>query len=113
MSLGEEDGVASGRCASRPGEAHANDAGRDADREQWARSGGGPDQRIWVDLRASGAELDALGAGLFTTAVALRNWHDRPPFCTRDGSPMNAIQFGWAQQCEAKGTRSTRAPTRR
>ena len=39
-----------------------------------------------ADLRSAGAALDALGAGLLTTAVAVLNWHDTARFCGRDGS---------------------------
>jgi len=56
---------------------------------------------LWRDLRTSGADLDARGAGLLTTAVALLNWQNRAPFCARDGSPMRTIRAGWVQVCEA------------
>lgn len=56
----------------------------------------------WADLRTSGAELDARGAGLLTTAVSLLNWHDRSRFCGIDGSPMRPIKAGWTQVCEAR-----------
>ncbi len=103
VALGEEDGVAFWAVrVPDPAEAHANDAGSGfLTAEQWARSGGGPDHRNWTDLRSSGADLDARGAGLLTTAVALLNWHDRSPFCSRDGSPMSAVKSGWARLCEA------------
>jgi NAD+ diphosphatase len=56
-----------------------------------------------ADLRSSGAALDALGAGLLTTAVAVLNWHDTAKFCGRDGSPMHPKAAGWHRVCEANG----------
>nr|WP_211176891.1 NAD(+) diphosphatase [Pseudonocardia acidicola] len=61
----------------------------------------GDDPADWADLRATGAALDALGAGLFTTAVAVLNWHDAARFCARDGSPTHAVNAGWVRRCEA------------
>lgn len=57
----------------------------------------------WADLRMAGAVLDALGAGLLTTAVAVLNWHDSALFCGRDGSPTHAEHAGWHRVCEAAG----------
>ena len=56
-----------------------------------------------ADLRTAGAALDALGAGLLTTAVAALNWHDAARFCGRDGSPMHAEAAGWHRVCAAHG----------
>lgn len=83
--LGEQDGVA-----------------------YWAVRGGpdlvaGDDPSEWADLRMTGAVLDGLGAGLFTTAVAALNWHDQTAFCARDGSPMRPAHAGWHRLCEAEG----------
>jgi NAD+ diphosphatase len=61
----------------------------------------GDDPAEWADLRAVGAELDALGAGLMTTAVASLNWHETARFCSRDGSPTHAHNGGWVRRCEA------------
>ncbi|GAA4559687.1 NAD(+) diphosphatase [Pseudonocardia xishanensis] len=63
----------------------------------------GDDPAEWSDLRAVGAELDALGAGLLTGAVAALNWHDNARFCARDGSPTRPHNAGWARVCEANG----------
>ena len=49
-----------------------------------------------ADLRTAGAALDALGAGLLTTAVAVLNWHDAARFCGRDGSPTHPAGGGLA-----------------
>ena len=61
----------------------------------------GDDPSEWSDLRMTGAVLDALGAGLFTTAVAALNWHDASRFCSRDGSPTYPAHAGWHRHCEA------------
>lgn len=61
------------------------------------------DPTEWIDLRMAGAALDALGAGLFTTAVAALNWHDAAAFCSRDGSPTRVEHAGWHRVCEASG----------
>jgi NAD+ diphosphatase len=54
-----------------------------------------------ADLRTAGAALDALGAGLLTTAVAILNWHDAARFCGRDGSLTHPEAAGWHRVCEA------------
>jgi NAD+ diphosphatase len=56
-----------------------------------------------ADLRTAGAALDALGAGLLTTAVAVLNWHDAARFCGRDGSAMHPEAAGWHRVCAAHG----------
>jgi NAD+ diphosphatase len=61
------------------------------------------DDSHWHDLRMVGAALDALGAGLLTTAVAVLNWHDQARFCARDGSPTRPAHGGWHRLCAAAG----------
>jgi len=56
-----------------------------------------------ADLRTAGAALDALGAGLLTSAVAVLNWHDNARFCGRDGSRTRPRAAGWHRVCEAEG----------
>jgi NAD+ diphosphatase len=63
----------------------------------------GDDPAEWADLRLTGAVLDPLGAGLFTTACATLNWHDAARFCPRDGSPTRIAYGGWHRLCEANG----------
>jgi len=63
----------------------------------------GDDPSGWADLRMTGTALDALGAGLFTTAVSVLNWHDAAQFCARDGSPTRVANAGWHRHCEANG----------
>ncbi len=55
----------------------------------------------WADLRAIGASLGDLDAGLLTTAVALARWHDRHPRCSLCGSPTVLEKAGWARRCPA------------
>ncbi|MBN6036779.1 NAD(+) diphosphatase [Amycolatopsis sp. 195334CR] len=57
------------------------------------------DGEVWVDLRGHGDLLDDTSAGLFTTAMALRNWHHRAVFCARCGGKPRLVQFGWATRC--------------
>jgi NAD+ diphosphatase len=61
------------------------------------------DEANWADLRTTGAVLDALGAGLFTTAAAALNWHAAARFCPEDGSPTRPVNAGWHRHCEASG----------
>ncbi|PRX44173.1 NAD+ diphosphatase [Prauserella shujinwangii] len=61
------------------------------------------DGEVWIDLRGHGALLDDTAAGLFTTAVALRNWHRRGGFCARCGGTVRRVQFGWATRCQSCG----------
>jgi NAD+ diphosphatase len=53
----------------------------------------------WHDLRSIGGLLDDRSAGLFTTAVALFNWHARARFCAKCGSPAVVASAGWATRC--------------
>ncbi|HEV2778150.1 MAG TPA: NAD(+) diphosphatase [Actinophytocola sp.] len=53
----------------------------------------------WHDLRSIGALLDDTSAGLFTTAVALFNWHARARFCAKCGAPTRSANAGWATRC--------------
>ena len=99
--LGEEDGTA--YWAVRvPDPDDANDAGSGFEATgSGTRGAAEPGPRNWRDLRTSGADLDARGAGLLTSAVALLNWHERSTYCSRDGSTMYPIKGGWARLCTA------------
>jgi NAD+ diphosphatase len=83
--LGEHDGVAYWAVRGRPDLV------------------AGDDPAEWADLRMTGVVLDALGAGLFTSAVAVLNWHDSARFCSRDGSPTHVGNAGWHRVCAAEG----------
>jgi NAD+ diphosphatase len=53
----------------------------------------------WAGLREVGSLLDDAGAGLFTAALALGNWHANHTHCARCGTPTGIVQAGWARKC--------------
>ncbi|GAA4720090.1 NAD(+) diphosphatase [Pedococcus ginsenosidimutans] len=55
-------------------------------------------------LRQVGADLEALDATVFTTSLALANWHRAHPFCPRCGAPTEPAQGGWLRRCTAEGS---------
>jgi NAD+ diphosphatase len=57
------------------------------------------DDEPWLGLRDLGGDLDDLGAGLLTSAVALTNWHATHRHCPRCGALTDVIQAGWARRC--------------
>jgi NAD+ diphosphatase len=57
----------------------------------------------WHDLRSIGGLLDDTSAGLFTTAVALFNWHARARFCAKCGAACESANAGWASRCTGCG----------
>ena len=59
--------------------------------------------RRWAGLRDVGTLLDDTGAGLFTAALALANWHSVHPRCARCGTPTVVVQAGWVRSCPACG----------
>jgi NAD+ diphosphatase len=93
--LGELDGV--GYWALR----HDEELREGEPDAAWGRWAGGisADGEEWHDLRVAGAALDDLSAGLFTTAVALANWHGRARFCANCGTPTDRASGGWATHC--------------
>jgi NAD+ diphosphatase len=58
----------------------------------------------WAGLREVGSDLDDLGAGLLTTAVALAEWHARHPRCPLCGAPTDSVRGGWTRRCPADGS---------
>jgi NAD+ diphosphatase len=58
-----------------------------------------PSALRWAGLREVGALLDDAGAGLFTAALALGNWHSVHTHCAKCGTPTRVIQAGWARKC--------------
>jgi NAD+ diphosphatase len=64
------------------------------------------DQRAdrWAGLREVGADLDDLGAGLMTSAVALAQWHARHPRCPLCGALTEVERAGWARRCPVDGS---------
>jgi len=65
-----------------------------------------PDRRPdgWLTLRQAGEALAPRDAGVFTTALALANWHATHPFCPRCGAPTEPRQGGWVRRCEREGS---------
>ncbi|MEO7753995.1 MAG: NAD(+) diphosphatase [Terracoccus sp.] len=55
----------------------------------------------WVTLRQAGAALGDRDAGLFTTALALANWHASHQHCPRCGARTEPVQAGWVRRCPA------------
>ncbi len=62
-----------------------------------------PAETRWAGLRDVGALLDDAGAGLFTAALGLGNWHAVHPRCARCGNPTDVVQAGWARRCPQCG----------
>jgi NAD+ diphosphatase len=58
----------------------------------------------WLGLRAIGAELDDVEAGLLVTATALAAWHAGHPRCPRCGTPTEVIGAGWSRRCPGDGS---------
>jgi NAD+ diphosphatase len=50
-----------------------------------------------ANIREVGHVLDEPDAGLFITAVALVNWHDRHGYSPRTGLPTRSAQGGWVR----------------
>jgi NAD+ diphosphatase len=68
--------------------------------------GDGPDPADdgWLTLRQAGEGLSTRDAGVFTTALALANWHGTHRFCPRCGAPTQPTQAGWVRRCEREGS---------
>ncbi|HZZ49371.1 MAG TPA: NAD(+) diphosphatase [Pseudonocardia sp.] len=63
----------------------------------------GDDPSEWQDLRNRGADLNATGAGLLVSAVAVLGWHDAAGFCARCGSATETRNAGWLRVCTKCG----------
>jgi NAD+ diphosphatase len=63
----------------------------------------GDDPSEWQDLRNRGADLNATGAGLLVSAVAVLGWHDGAGFCARCGSATETRNAGWLRVCTKCG----------
>jgi NAD+ diphosphatase len=63
-----------------------------------------PAQDGWLNLRQAGEALGARDAGVFTTALALANWHSTHGHCPRCGAPTEPVQAGWVRRCVADGS---------
>jgi NAD+ diphosphatase len=58
----------------------------------------------WLTLRDIGPSMDDLEAGLFTSAVALEQWHQRHTHCPLCGTPTLESNGGWTRTCPNDGT---------
>jgi len=58
----------------------------------------------WRSLRELAVDLDDLGVGLLTVAVALQAWHQRHVHCPRCGAVTEVAQAGWTRRCPADGS---------
>jgi NAD+ diphosphatase len=63
--------------------------------EEWPR---------WLTLREAGDALGARDAGLFTTGLALANWHATHRHCPRCGAATEPTQAGWVRRCVRDGS---------
>ncbi len=55
----------------------------------------------WLTLRQVGAALEDRDAGLFTTVLAIANWHATHGHCPRCGTPTSPGLNGWLRTCPA------------
>ncbi len=62
-----------------------------------------PEPAEWLDLRMVAADLDDVGAGVFTEALAMANWHATHRFCPRCGSSTTVEAGGWVRRCTNEG----------
>ena len=58
----------------------------------------------WLTLRQAGEALGPRDAGLFTTALALANWHATHRHCPRCGAETEPTQAGWVRRCGRDGS---------
>ncbi len=67
-------------------------------------AGSGHESDAWLTLRQAGEALAPRDAGVFTTALALANWHSTHRFCPRCGAPTEPNQAGWVRRCQREGS---------
>ena len=63
-----------------------------------------PDDGQWRTLRDLGATMGDLDGGLFATAIALEQWHQRHTHCPRCGTPTVESNAGWTRTCPNDGS---------
>ncbi|MEV6243098.1 NAD(+) diphosphatase [Lentzea sp. NPDC051838] len=95
--LGEQDGVAYFAVLMPAEEGEQAPASR-----SWAPPAL-TDEPQWLDLRQSGATLDDMSAGLFTTAAALFQWHRLGKYCAKCGARTVLEKSGWTSVCSGCG----------
>nr|WP_141823784.1 NAD(+) diphosphatase [Humibacillus xanthopallidus] len=69
-----------------------------------AGADGPGEAETWLTLRQAGEALGARDAGLFTTALALSNWHATHRHCPRCGAETEPTQAGWVRRCVRDGS---------
>ena len=82
--------------------------GRDEEGTSYVAVVGDPvdegEPREWRSLRDVAVLLSDRDSGLFTTALALANWHGKHTHCPRCGSATTAQQGGWVRRCTNDGS---------
>jgi NAD+ diphosphatase len=58
----------------------------------------------WLTLWRAGTLLAPLEAALFSSALALANWHASHARCSRCGEPTVPVQAGWVRRCPRDGS---------
>jgi NAD+ diphosphatase len=61
-------------------------------------------QERWVTLRQAGPTLGAIDASVFTTTLALANWHVAHGYCAKCGAPSEPVLGGWVRRCSRDGS---------
>lgn len=54
----------------------------------------------WESLRAAGADLSSMDAGLFVEALCLGRWLLEAPYCPGCGNRMTVQSAGWSRRCD-------------
>lgn len=82
------------------------DLGRDADGTAYVAviDDGPAAEPGWLGLRQAGSSLGARDAGIFTTALALANWHATHTHCPRCGARTEPVSAGWIRRCTSDGS---------
>ena len=88
----------------RAGRAHVGVAHPPEGPELAPPGSAGSDEGGWLTLRQAGAGLDDDDASLFTTVLALANWHGTHTHCSRCGAATAPAQGGWLRVCPNDGS---------
>ena len=57
------------------------------------------DETKWHNLRRTGAGLSDRDAGLYAQALAIANWHENHPRCSKCGGETVVTFAGWVRHC--------------
>ena len=58
-----------------------------------------PNETDWHQLKRSGNGLSERDAELYSSALALANWHASHVYCPKCGSPTSITRGGWVRTC--------------